>query len=100
MSQLMPLPLTVSFVSKIQIGITFLVPAHQGTSGKRTVKCTRLCVGFRVHVKIASRICSKCSIADDMAVSCECESVQTECVTQYMKYLFSSNNKKRICIAP
>ena len=29
-AQLMPLPLTVSCFSKIQIGFTFLVPAHQG----------------------------------------------------------------------
>jgi len=28
MAQLMPLPLTVSCISKIQIGFTFLVPAH------------------------------------------------------------------------
>ena len=28
MAQLMPLPLTVSCFSKIQIGFTFLVPAH------------------------------------------------------------------------
>jgi len=31
MSQLMPLPLTVSCFSKIQIGFTFLVPAHPGS---------------------------------------------------------------------
>ena len=31
MVQLMPLPLTVSCVSKIQIGFTFLVPAHPGS---------------------------------------------------------------------
>ena len=30
MAQLMPLPLTVSCFSKIQIGFTFLVPAHLG----------------------------------------------------------------------
>jgi len=30
MAQLMPLPLTVSCFSKIQIGFTFLVPAHPG----------------------------------------------------------------------
>ena len=29
MAQLMPLPLTVSCFSKIQIGFTFLVPAHR-----------------------------------------------------------------------
>ena len=32
MFQLMPLPLTVSCFSKIQIGFTFLVPAHLGTT--------------------------------------------------------------------
>ena len=42
MAQLMPLPLTVSCFSKIQIGFTFLVPAHQGSPGQRAVK--RVCV--------------------------------------------------------
>jgi len=42
MAQLMPLPLTVSCSSKIQIGFTFLVPAHPGSPGKRAVK--RVCV--------------------------------------------------------
>jgi len=31
--QLMPLPLTVSCFSKIQIGFTFLVPADPGSPG-------------------------------------------------------------------
>jgi len=34
-AQLMPLPLTVSCFSKIQIGFTFLVPAHPGRPDKR-----------------------------------------------------------------
>ena len=38
MAQLMPLPLTVSCFSKIQIGFTFLVLAHPGSPGKRAVK--------------------------------------------------------------
>jgi len=39
MAQLMPLPLTVSCFSKIQIGfLTFLVPAHLGNPGKRAIK--------------------------------------------------------------
>ena len=38
MAQLMPLPLTVSCSSKIQIGFTFLVPAYPGCPGKETVK--------------------------------------------------------------
>jgi len=41
MAQLMPLPLTVSCSSKIQIGFTFLVPAHPGSPGQRAVK--RVC---------------------------------------------------------
>ena len=34
MAQLIPLPLTVSCFSKIQIGFTFLVPANPGSPGK------------------------------------------------------------------
>ena len=41
MAQLIPLPLTVSCFSEIQIGFTFLVPAHLGSPGKRAVK--RVC---------------------------------------------------------
>ena len=44
MAQLMPLPLTVSCFSKIQIGFTFLVPAHQGSPGKGAVKRVCVCV--------------------------------------------------------
>ena len=33
-AQLMPLPLTVSCFSKIQIGFIFLVPAHPGSHGQ------------------------------------------------------------------
>ena len=44
MAQLMPLPFTASYLSKIQIGFTFLVPAHLGSPGQRAVKrvCTYL----------------------------------------------------------
>ena len=46
MAQLMPLPLTVSCFSKIQIGFTFLVPAYPGGPGKRAVihGCVCVCV--------------------------------------------------------
>jgi len=48
MAQLMLLPLTVSCLSKTQIGFTFLVPAHLGSPGKRAVKrvCACVCVTF------------------------------------------------------
>jgi len=48
MAQLMPLLLTVSCFSKIQIGFAFLVPAHPGSPGKTAVK--RVCVCFCVCV--------------------------------------------------
>ena len=38
MVQLMPLPLTISCFSKIQIGFTFLVLAHPGSPGQMIVK--------------------------------------------------------------
>jgi len=37
-AQLMPLPLTVSCFSEIQIGFTFLVLAHPGSPGQRGIK--------------------------------------------------------------
>ena len=42
MAQLMPLPLTVSCFSKIQIGFAFLVLAYPGSPGQRAVK--RMCM--------------------------------------------------------
>ena len=56
MAQLMPLPLTVSFFSKIQIGFTFLVPAHPGSPGQRAVKRVYVCVCVQ-H--------ADCSVHDD-----------------------------------
>jgi len=44
MAQLMPLLLTVSCFSKMQIGFTYLVPAHPGSPGKRAVKRVCVCV--------------------------------------------------------
>jgi len=42
-AQLMPLPLTDSCFSKIQIGFTFLVPAQPGSPGQRAVKQVCVC---------------------------------------------------------
>jgi len=44
MAQLMPLPLTVSCFSKIQIGFTFLVLAYPGSPGQRAIKRVCVCV--------------------------------------------------------
>ena len=52
MAQLMPLALAVSCFSKIQIGFTFLVPAHLGSPGcvcvcAVTVQIQRLAARFQ-----------------------------------------------------
>ena len=44
MAQLMPLPLTISCSSKIQIGFTFLVSADLGSPGQRAFKRVCVCV--------------------------------------------------------
>jgi len=54
-AQLMPLPLTVSCFSKIQIGFTFLVPAHPGSPGQRAVKRVCMCVCVCVCVRVNGR---------------------------------------------
>jgi len=55
MAQLIPLPLTVSCFSKIQIGFTFLVSADPGSPGQKAVKRVCVCilgkVRLRQHVK-------------------------------------------------
>ena len=53
MAQLMPLPLTVSCFSKIQIGFTFLLPAHLGSPGQRAVKRVCVCACVRACVCIS-----------------------------------------------
>ena len=70
MAQLMPLPLTVSCFSEIQICFTFLVPAHLGSPGQRAVRrvCVCVCVcaqsygGFVVAHILGDK--------DDTTVSC------------------------------
>ena len=46
MAQLMPLPLTVSCFSKIQVGFIFLVPAHTGSPGKQAIKWVYVCMYY------------------------------------------------------
>jgi len=60
-AQLMPLPLTGSCFSKIQIGFTFLVPAHPGSPGQMSVK--RVCV--------CARVC-KCRVVESVRSVCVC----------------------------
>ena len=66
MAQLMPLPLTVSCFSKIQIGFTFLVPAHPGSPGKKAVKCVCACVCLCVCVCVC--VCVMCTLCYSLSV--------------------------------
>ena len=51
-AQLMPLPLTVSCFSKIQIGFTFLVPAHPGSPGQIPLNgCVCVCVLLVISIR-------------------------------------------------
>ena len=59
-AQLMPLPFTVSCFSKIQIGLTFLVPAHPGSPGQRAVKRVCVCVRLSSIVKCKEIVTPTC----------------------------------------
>jgi len=71
MAQLMPLPLTVSCFSKIQIGFTFLVPTHPGIPGQRAVKrvCVCVCAIILTATKEQINYQLKHSIADCLSTN-------------------------------
>ena len=51
MAQLMPLPLTVSCFSKVQIGFTFLVLAHPSSPGQRALSGRMfVCVTYLLNI--------------------------------------------------
>ena len=72
----MPLPLNVSCFSKIQIGFTFLVPAHPGSPGKRAVKRVCVCVSTRPHHMQSMRMCPTANL---LPMLC---SLRVVCLTQ------------------
>jgi len=60
---LMPVPLTVSCFSKIQIGFTFLVLARPGSPGQRAVKRVCVCVSLCVFVCLCLSVCLSVCLA-------------------------------------
>ena len=60
MAQVIPVPLTVSCSGEIQIGYTFLVPAHLGTPGQRAAK--RVCVTLPRR-RTGCGMCRFCSVS-------------------------------------
>ena len=64
-AQLMPLPLTVSCFSKIQIGFSFLVLAHPGSPGQRAIKRVCVCACVCEFLWIMSIVCGGTLYEDD-----------------------------------
>ena len=91
MAQLMPLPLTVSCFGKIQMGFTFLVPAHVGSTGQRAVKqvCVYVCVCACVHACVRA-----CECVCVCACACVCVRVCARlsvCVRACVRVLLYAN---------
>ena len=66
MAQMMPLPLAVCCFSKIQIGFTFLVPAHLCSPRQRAVKHVCVCVCVLMFIWLAwyiAKLCLWCIIS-------------------------------------
>jgi len=79
-AQLMPLPLAVSCFSKMQIGFTFLLPAHPGSPRQRAVK--RVCVCYcRVLVKEFRKLTSICKVMGKVVTAIEVASGPSFCGT-------------------
>jgi len=71
MAQLMPLPLTVSCFSKIQIGFTFLVPAYPSSPGKRPLSgcvCCRRSLAAQQRARAKEAISQTKSLQSSMSV--------------------------------
>jgi len=52
----LPLPLTVSCFSEIQIGFTFLVPAHLSNLRKKAIKRVCVVISHFVHTSISEPV--------------------------------------------
>ena len=85
MAQLMPLPLTVSCFSKIQIGFAFLVPAHLGSPGQRAVKQVCACVCINVFVE---ELQSSVTVCNEIVSVNSCSLLQSVVV---LLFIFSSS---------
>jgi len=88
MAQLMPLPLTVSCFSKIQIGFTFLVPNHLGSPRKGPLNGC-VCVSITIIVKNADfqrcqrpRLFVHCIKRNKSQQTSECSQTGTKCTQQ------------------
>ena len=82
MAQLMPLPLTVSCFSKIQIGFTFLVAAYPGSPGQRAIK--RACARARARVRVCVRAC----VCSNSKIGCQTQDLVIESLLLKLNWEF------------
>jgi len=87
MALLMPLPLTISCSSNIQIGFTFLVPAHLGSPGKGLLNVCA-CARARVHVHV-----HMCECVCACACTCTCT-----CVRAHARARVRARARARACV--
>jgi len=87
--------LTVSCFSKIQIGFTFLVPAHPGSPGKRAVKRVCVCVCAFFHKLICNAV--KRSFGNDMSSFSHLYSVTVLAVLKRSE-MSASETDKCVCL--
>jgi len=78
-AQLMPLPLTVSCFSKIQIGFTFLVPAQLGSPRQRAIKWVRVIYALTDFVVFFIEFWFVCIEQRHKIVSAEVEPADEDC---------------------
>ena len=98
MAQLMPLPLTVSCFSKIQIGFTFLVPAHLGSPVQRAIKRVCVCVCLYMHVDIL-RVVIQVSLHWPGPVVKSWRILLKQSFTVYLLLLMAASGKKMVTFA-
>jgi len=94
MAQLIPLPLTVSCFSKIQIGFTFLVPAHPGSPGRRAVKRVCVCVVY-MNENYEKGMTEKTHLVHCWAA---CYQFQRDEVLMWLLHLSESPNQNLLCM--
>ena len=93
-AELMPLPLTVSCFSKIQIGFTFLVPAHLGTPGKGPLN---VCVCVCVCIVALRCVCSRSDGRVFRGVERRSETgVRTACQVEYHRGRPDGSSDRRV----
>jgi len=102
-AQLMPLPLTVSCFSKIQIGFTFLVPAHPGSPGKSAVKwvCVVDIVVNFCYTGYAGEDCSLNAsvvpVISSFRRGCKCDVREFKCALAFVTATYVYRSANRTC---